>query len=242
MSALPPWLLPLAEQRVGRPIDHTLLKSEVSESEILAHCDEAIELGLGAVCVNGQWVPLAAKRLQGTGVLTVSVVGFPLGASGRHSKVEEAKALHAEGAAELDVVQSLGWARTGQWSLVRDELAAVVRAVPGCTVKVILETAALSASAFETACDAARAAGARYVKTSTGMHSAGGATEPAVAALRQAVGLDLGVKASGGIRTPDDALRMLRAGADRLGTSAAAGWKGLVGLRGPTVAEALAAA
>lgn len=239
MSDLHPWLEPFAEARVGRLIDHTLLKPEASEAEILNLCDEAIELGLGSVCVNGQWVALAVKRLNGTGVLTVGVVGFPLGASGRNSKVEEAKALHGDGAAELDVVQSLGWARTGQWSLVRDELAAVVRAVPGCPVKVILETAALSASEIEPACDAAVAAGAKFVKTSTGMHSAGGATQESVAALRRAVGLDLGVKASGGIRTAEAALLMLRAGADRIGTSAAAGWRGLIGLRGPTVAEAL---
>jgi deoxyribose-phosphate aldolase len=240
VSDLPAWLEPFAKSRVGRLIDHTLLKPEASESEILTLCDEAIELGLGAVCVNGQWVALAAKRLNGTGVHTIGVVGFPLGASGRHSKVQEAKALHRDGATELDVVQSLGWARTGQWSLVRDELTAVIRAVPGIPVKVILETAALSASEIEPACDAAVAAGARYVKTSTGMHSAGGATQESVAALRRAVGLDLGVKASGGIRTPEAALLMLRAGADRIGSSAAGGWRGLIGLRGPTVEEALA--
>lgn len=240
MSRLPPWLLPLAQVPLGRLVDHTLLKPETVESDILALCDQASELGLGAVCVNGQWVPLVAKRLLGTPVRTVGVVGFPLGASGRRSKVEEAKALHGDGAAELDVVQSLGWAKAGQWSLVRDELAAVVHAVPGCPVKVILETAALRPGEIEAACDAARAAGARFVKTSTGMHSAGGATQEAVRALRQAVGLELGVKASGGIRTAEAALLLLRAGADRIGTSAAANWRGLVGPGGPTVAEALA--
>jgi deoxyribose-phosphate aldolase len=239
VTRLPSWLLPLAQVRLGRLIDHTLLKPEAGESDILALCDEAVELGFGAVCVNGQWVGLAAKRLLGTAVLTVGVVGFPLGASGRQSKVEEAKALHGDGAGELDVVQSLGWARTGQWSLVREELAAVVRAVPACPVKVIVETAALNPSEIEASCAAARAAGARFVKTSTGMHSAGGASEEAVGALRRAVGLELGVKASGGVRAPDAMLRMLRAGADRIGTSAAASWRGLVGSGGPTVAEAL---
>lgn len=237
MSQLPPWLLPLAQVRLGRLIDHTLLKPEAVESDILALCDEAIDLGLGAVCVNGQWVPLAARRLLGTQVRTVGVVGFPLGASGRRSKVEEAKALHGDGAAELDVVQSLGWARAGQWSLVREELTAVVAGVPGCAVKVILETAALSEADLVPACEAARAAGAKFVKTSTGMHAAGGATRQAVAALRGAVGLELGVKASGGIRTTEAALQMLGAGADRIGTSAAASWSGLVRL---SVAEALA--
>ena len=240
MAELPPWLVPHAQLRVGRLIDHTLLKPEASESDIQRLCDEAVELGFGAVCVNGQWVMLAARRLAGTSVVTVGVVGFPLGASGRGSKAEEAKLLRADGAGEIDVVQSLGWARTGQWSLVRDELKAVIRAVPGCPVKVILETAALSASEMEPACDAARSAGAAFVKTSTGFHPAGGATVDAVAALRRSVGTDLGVKASGGIRTAAEAGAMLRAGADRIGASSAASWKELIGPDGPTVAKALA--
>lgn len=224
MAALPPWLESFATARLGRLIDHTLLKPEASEADILGLCDEAVELGLGAVCVNGQWVALAARRLAGTPVVTVGVVGFPLGASGRGSKAAEAGLLRADGAGEIDVVQSLGWARTGQWSLVRDELAAVVRAVPGCPVKVILETAALSFSEMEPACDAASAAGAAFVKTSTGFHPAGGATPEAVAALRRAVGSAMGVKASGGVREPADAVAMLRAGADRIGSSTAAAW------------------
>jgi len=240
MADLPPWLVPLARLRVGQLIDHTLLKPEASESDIQRLCDEAVESGLGAVCVNGQWVMLAARRLAGTGVKTVGVVGFPLGASGRGAKAEEAKLLRADGAGELDVVQSLGWAKTGQWSLVRDELAAVVRAVPGCPVKVILETGVLSASEMEPACDAARSARAAYVKTSTGFHPSGGATIDAVSALRRSVGTDLGVKASGGIRTGAEAIAMLRAGADRIGASSAASWKELIGPNGPTVAEALA--
>lgn len=240
MAPLPAWLEPFANSRVGQLIDHTLLKPEASESDILRLCDEAVDLGLGAVCVNGQWVMLAARRLAGTAVVTVGVVGFPLGASGRGSKVEEAKRLRAEGAGELDLVQSLGWAKTGQWSLVRDELTAVIRAVPGCPVKVILETGALSASEMEPACDAARAAGAAFVKTSTGFHPAGGATLNAVTALRLSVGTALGVKASGGIRTPAEAVAMLRAGADRIGASSAASWTELIGPNGPTILETLA--
>jgi deoxyribose-phosphate aldolase len=237
VTPLPSWLEPFANSRVGRLIDHTLLKPEASESDILRLCDEAVELGLGAVCLNGQWVALAAKRLQGTPVVTVGVVGFPLGASGRAAKAEEARLLRADGAGEIDVVQSLGWAATGQWSLVRDELGAVVKTVPGCPVKVILETAALGAPQIELACDAARAARAAFVKTSTGFHPAGGATTEAVAAMRRAVATDLGVKASGGVRTAEAAVEMLRAGADRIGTSSAASWRTLVGL---SVAEALA--
>lgn len=238
--ALPPWLLPLADRRFGRLIDHTLLKPEAGECDILDLCDEAVDLGLGAVCLNGQWVGVAARRLAGSGVGVVGVVGFPLGASGCESKVGEARALVAAGATELDVVQSLGLACTGQWGLVRDELAAVIAAVPGCPVKVILETAALDPASIAAACAAARAAGARFVKTSTGMHAAGGATPGAVRAMRDAVGLELGVKASGGVRTPDAAILMLRAGADRIGTSAAASWSALVGTAGPSVAQALA--
>lgn len=228
MSPLRPWLEPFANARVGRLIDHTNLKPEVSESDVLRLCDEAMELGLGAVCLNGQWVALAAKRLLGTPVVTVGVVGFPLGASGRVAKVEEAKALRHDGAGEIDVVQSLGWATTGQWSLVRDELSAVVKAVPGCPVKVILETAALSASHIELACDAARAAGAAFVKTSTGFHPSGGASLDAVRAMREAVGTQLGVKASGGVRTAELAVAMLKAGADRIGTSSAGSWTELL--------------
>jgi deoxyribose-phosphate aldolase len=226
--------------RLGQLIDHTLLRPEASEADILRLCDEAIELGLGAVCVNGQWVALAAKRLTGTAVVTVGVVGFPLGASGRGCKAAEAGLLRADGAGEIDVVQSLGWAKTGQWSLVRDELTAVVKAARGCPVKVILETAALSFSEVEPACDAAQAAGAAFVKTSTGFHPAGGATLEAVAALRRTVGTAMGVKASGGIRNASDAVALLRAGADRIGTSSAAHWSELVGLNGPTVAALLA--
>lgn len=237
MTPLPFWLEPLADSPIGRLIDHTVLKPEASESDVLRLCEEAVELGLGAVCVNGQWVALAAKRLQGTSVLTVGVVGFPLGASGRISKVEEAKAVRGDGAGEIDVVQSLGWATTGQWSLVRDELSVVVKAVPGCPVKVILETAALGAPQIELACDAAKSARAVFVKTSTGFHPSGGATIEAVASMRAAVGADLGVKASGGVRTPELAVAMLRAGASRLGTSSAAVWRELIHL---TVRDALA--
>jgi deoxyribose-phosphate aldolase len=237
VTQLPPWLEPFADARIGLLIDHTILKPEASESDILQLCDEAVELGLGAVCVNGQWVSLAAKRLQGSSVVTVGVVGFPLGASGRLSKTEEARFVRGDGAGEIDVVQSLGWATTGQWSLVRDELSSVVSAVPGCPVKVILETGVLGAPQIELACDAARSARAAFVKTSTGFHPSGGATVGVVAAMRAAVGADLGVKASGGVRTPEAALAMLRAGADRIGSSSAAGWRDLIGLK---VRDALA--
>jgi deoxyribose-phosphate aldolase len=221
---LPPWLVPFAERPLGALIDHTLLRPEASEREILRLCDEAVELGLGAVCVNGQWVSVCAARLRGTAVRVVAVAGFPLGASGLVAKSVEARLAVADGAHEVDVVASLGMLRSGRWDAVQDELAAVVQAVRGRAVKAILETAALEPREIAPACRAAREAGARWVKTSTGFHPAGGATEAAVASLRREVGGAMGVKASGGIREVDAALAMLRAGADRLGTSAAAGW------------------
>lgn len=242
MTTLPPWLASHADLPFGALIDHTLLKPEAGERDILMLCDEAVQLGLGTVCVNGQWVGVAARKLQGSGIRVAGVVGFPLGASGRASKVAEAQALVAAGATELDMVQSIALAREGQWSPLREELEAVITAVPGCPVKVILETAALDPESIAPACQAARAAGAAFVKTSTGFHPAGGATQDAVRAMRAAVGASLGVKASGGVRTPDAALLMLRAGADRIGTSAAASWTTLVGPGGPTVAKALAPA
>lgn len=239
MTSLPAWLLPHANAQLGTLIDHTLLRPEATESEILSLCDEAIALGLGTVCVNGQWVGVASKRLAGSGIRVAGVVGFPLGASGRASKAAEANALVEEGATELDVVLSLGLARAGRWDLVQEELEVVVAAARGAAVKVILETAALEPAMIPSACAAARAAGAAFVKTSTGMHAAGGATEAAVVAMRNAVGLDLGVKASGGVRTAEAALRMLRAGADRIGTSAAGQWTTCFGATGPSVAQLL---
>lgn len=228
MAALPVWLEPFANARVGQLIDHTLLKAETTESEVLRLCDEAIELGLGAVCVNGQWVPTVARRLHGTSVITVGVAGFPLGATGATAKAEETKHLVDAGAGEIDVVQSLGFARAGNWKEVQRELEAVVRAAD-CPVKVILETAALTESEIVESCRAAKVAGAQFVKTSTGFHSAGGASAESVALMRKCVGPAMGVKASGGVRTPQSAQEMLSAGADRIGTSSAAKWNELIG-------------
>lgn len=254
MTALPAWLEPLADQHLAGLIDHTLLKAEAAPDDITRLCDEATRLGLGTVCVNGQWVATAARRLgsaarraaSGPGVATsiaavltasgsleapapshvrlAAVVGFPLGASGPRVKAAETLMAVAEGATEIDVVLSLGWAKAGEWKLLQAELRAVTEAAHTSPVKVIVETAALSPDEIEQSCAAAVAAGAAFVKTSTGFHPAGGATLDAVALLRRSVGTGLGVKASGGIRTVDDAVRMLLAGADRIGTSAAATW------------------
>jgi deoxyribose-phosphate aldolase len=222
MRELPPWLAPHA--RLGALIDHTLLRPEATETEILRLAEEAKRLGLGAVCINGQWVPTVAHALAGSGVRLAAVAGFPLGASGSTAKVGETLALINDGADEIDVVMALGWAKAGAWAMVREEIGAVVQAAAGRLVKVILETGVLTGKEIERACLESLAAGAGMVKTSTGFHPSGGATVDAVRLMREVVGDRAGVKASGGIRTLDDARRMLLAGADRLGTSSAAGW------------------
>lgn len=237
-TPLPTWLTHYGERRgIGSLVDHTLLRPEATESDIQRLCDEAIRLGLGHVCVNGQWVAMASRRLGSSATRVAAVVGFPLGASGLTQKTAETRLAVADGASEIDMVISLGWAKRDRWDQVGDEIETVVHAAQGRAVKVILETAALSPREVTLAARCAVEAGARAVKTSTGFHPAGGATVEMVALLRQAVGPTLGVKASGGIRTPEMAIAMLRAGADRVGTSAAAGWGSIIGPEAPTVAE-----
>jgi deoxyribose-phosphate aldolase len=243
MSAtLPPWLAPYAGHRgLGALIDHTLLKPEATESDIVTLADEAVRLQLGTICVNGQWVRRAARCLEGSNVRVAAVIGFPLGASGAVTKAAETRLAVMDGAAELDVVIALGLARAGRWDLVRDELAVVISAARRRPVKAILETAALTPEEIARACEAALQAGVAMVKTSTGFHPKGGATEESVRLLRKTVGTRAGVKASGGIRAPEDAIRMLLAGANRIGTSAAAAWTGAVGSEAPSFAELLGA-
>jgi deoxyribose-phosphate aldolase len=235
VSGLPPWLARHANVGLAALVDHTLLKAEATRADIARLVEEAVALGFGAVCVNGQWVPEAVRRLRGSRVRVAAVAGFPLGASGAAAKVAEVRALVADGADELDVVIALGRACAGEWDLVGTELAAVVQAAAGRPVKAILETALLSPEAADQGCRVAHLAGAAMVKTSTGFHAAGGATVEAVARLRRAVGGQMGVKASGGIRTAAEALSMLWAGADRIGASGAAGWSGLVGPGAPAL-------
>ncbi len=181
--------------------------------------------------MNGQWVGSGGRRVAGSTVRVAAVVGFPLGASGFVAKVAETRMAVADGAHEIDMVIALGYAKAGAWDEVRDEIAAVVEAARGRPVKAILETAALTPREAELACIAALEGRAAFVKTSTGFHPAGGATVEMVQLLRRLVGSRAGVKASGGIRTLEDACAMLRAGADRLGTSAAADWAGTGGPR-----------
>jgi deoxyribose-phosphate aldolase len=204
---------------LAKIIDHTLLKPEATRADIERLCAEALEYRFAAVCVAGSWVELCAELLSESGVKVATVVGFPLGAATSRAKVAETEELVGLGADEIDMVAPIGRIIDGDWNYVRDDIAGVVAAADGRLVKVILETAVLTPSRIGQASTLAMEAGARFVKTSTGFHPAGGATEEAVALMRAAVGDKLGVKAAGGIRDCDAALKMIAAGATRIGTS-----------------------
>lgn len=235
-----PWLAPYAGRRgIASLVDHTLLKPEATKIDVRRVCDEARSAGFGAMCVNAEWVGTAVRALEGSGVRVAATVGFPLGASGLAAKTAEARLAILDGAEELDVMIALGLVRGTDWRGVEDEIAAVVAAAPGRLVKVILETAVLSAAEIERAARTAVAAGAGMVKTSTGFHPAGGATVERVRLLRATVGNQVGVKASGGIRTAEAALAMLAAGADRIGASSALAWKEVVGAGAPMLRQLL---
>ena len=208
-----------ANARIADFIDHTLLKAEATAAEVARLCDEAREHRFAAVCVNPAWVGACAAALRGTEVRVATVIGFPLGATTTASKRAEAAIAVADGATELDMVAAIGHVKGGDWNHVADDIAAVVAAAGGRLVKVILESAALTPVEVIKACAVAREAGAQYVKTSTGFHPAGGATAEAVALMRMVVGDALGVKASGGVRDCEAALRMIASGATRIGTS-----------------------
>jgi len=203
-------------------IDHTLLKPDATGKDILRVCDEAMSFGFAAVCINPVFASLAADRLKGTGVRTCTVVGFPLGASATETKVKEAVLAVAQGAEEVDMVLQVGLLKEGKYDAVGRDIAEVVRNVrqvkPGAVVKVILETCLLTDEEKVRACKLAEAAGADYVKTSTGF-SAGGATLPDIVLMRNSVSPKIGVKASGGIRSAEQAIAFIRAGAGRIGTS-----------------------
>lgn len=207
------------DYELAAKIDHTLLKADATRADILRVCEEAKTYHTASVCVNAFWVPAVAEALAGSGVKTCCVVGFPLGAMSSAAKAFEAREAVAAGAQEVDMVLNVGLARGGEWDAVEADIAAVVQAAGQATVKVILETCLLTDAQKRRACEAAKAAGAGFVKTSTGF-STGGATEADVRLMREAVGPDMGVKASGGIRTREDAERMLAAGANRIGASA----------------------
>lgn len=200
-------------------MDHTLLKADASKEQILKVCEEAKKYHFASVCVNSCWISLVAKELEGTGVTPCCVVGFPLGAMMTSAKATETRDAVAAGAREIDMVIHVGAIKSGDWDTVKEDIAAVNAAKGAAKLKVILETCLLTDEEKVRACEISKEAGADFVKTSTGF-SAGGATATDVALMRRTVGEMMGVKASGGIRTLDDALDMIEAGASRLGVSA----------------------
>ena len=199
-------------------IDHTNLDPAAKTDDILRLCDEASEWKFASVCVNPCYVALVSERLNGKGVKVCSVVGFPLGANTMSSKVYEAEKAYKDGAAEIDMVMNISHAKNGSYDLLREDIAGVVRSVPYCTVKVILETCLLEDDEILKACSEAVKAGAHFLKTSTGF-SSGGATVRHVELIRRNLPPAIGVKASGGIRDRESAMAMIAAGANRLGTS-----------------------
>ena len=200
-------------------IDHTILKPEASRSEVARYCDEALAHGFASVCVNAVHAAFVAERLAGSAVKTCVVVGFPLGASGAAAKAAEAGFAIDAGADEIDTVIDIGALVEGDVARCRADLAAVREATQGKVLKVIIEACLLDDTQKELACRLSQEAGADFVKTSTGF-STGGATVADIALMRRVVGPDMGVKASGGVRTAETAWAMLDAGATRIGASA----------------------
>lgn len=203
---------------IARTIDHTLLKAIATEQQVHELCVEAKANGFASVCVNPVWVPLCARELASSKVLVCTVIGFPLGANATETKAFEAGLAVKQGADEVDMVINLGAAKAGDWKAVEEDIRGVVKAAGKATVKVIIETCYLTDAEKVKACEAAARAGAHFVKTSTGFGT-GGATPDDVRLMKKTVGDKLLVKASGGIRSYHDAIKMLEAGADRLGAS-----------------------
>lgn len=202
--------------RIERMIDHTMLKADASRDTIIRYCSEAKEHQFASVCVNTAFVPLVAEQLKGSGVKTCCVVGFPLGAMLTSAKAFEAAEAVKAGAEEVDMVINISALKDKDDAFVEEDIRAVVKASAGAVVKVIIETCLLTDEEKVRACELSVKAGADFVKTSTGF-STGGATAEDVALMRKTVGDRAQVKASGGIRTPEDAKRMIDAGADRIG-------------------------
>jgi deoxyribose-phosphate aldolase len=208
-------------EKLARMIDHTLLKADATYEQIETLCDEARQHHFVSVCVNPANVKRCARLLAGSDVDVCTVVGFPLGATPTAVKVFEAQQAMRDGAAEVDMVINIGALRSGDRELVERDIAAVAKAchAGGAILKVIIEAALLTDEEKKTACQLARSAKADFVKTSTGF-GPGGATLEDVALMRRVVGPDMGVKAAGGIRTYEDARKMIAAGASRIGASA----------------------
>ncbi|SPF32617.1 Deoxyribose-phosphate aldolase [Candidatus Desulfosporosinus infrequens] len=200
--------------------DHTLLKPQATEKDIVALCHEAQQHKFATVCVNPMYVQTAAKLLYGTGIGVAAVIGFPLGATFTEIKVQEIFMVKAHGGKEVDMVINIGWVKSGHWEAVEQDIVQVVEAAHGCSllIKVIIETSLLTEDEKKTVAEIVKRAGADYIKTSTGF-AGGGATVLDVHNLKEWVGENVKVKASGGIRTREFALELVEAGAERLGTS-----------------------
>lgn len=202
----------------NRMIDHTLLAPDATESQIKKICDEAKEHHFASVCVNPCWVSFCAKELKGTDSKVCTVIGFPLGATSTKSKEEELKQAIIDGAEELDMVINIGKLKDHQDEYVENEIHALKELCGNLVLKVIIETCLLTDEEKVRVCLLAKKAGADFVKTSTGF-SKGGATKEDIALMRKTVGPEMGVKASGGVRTKEDMVAMVEAGATRIGTS-----------------------
>ncbi len=207
------------EASLARIIDHTMLKPQATKKDLDRLCEEAIKYNFKAVCVNPSYVRYCAEKLRGTGIEVATVVGFPLGATTTQAKVTETREAIANGATEIDMVINIGALKNKDYAYVYNDIKEVVIAAHPHIVKVILETALLNEIEKIAGCVLAKAAGAHFVKTSTGFGPKGATVED-VALMRKVVGEDMGIKASGGIRDPETAKKMVSAGATRIGASA----------------------
>lgn len=202
---------------LAKYIDHTILKAVATKEDVTKLCAEAAQYGFASVCVNPFWVSMCADLLKGSGVKVCTVIGFPLGANSSKVKAFEAELAIKEGADEVDMVINIGALKSGMLDVVKEDIAAVREASKGKTLKVIIETSYLTEEEKKTVCKICAECGVDFVKTSTGFSDAGAKAED-VKLMAEASGL--AVKASGGIRSKEDALKMIEAGASRLGTSA----------------------
>lgn len=218
-------MLPTTKQQLAQYFDHTLLNASAVEADIRRHCDEALRLGVYAVCVQPRWVGLCADLLHGSAVKVVSVAGFPFGTEAADVKAYEAEAVIRDGADEVDIVADLASIASGDAAYLRREFNAVLKVCrkmhPAVALKVIIESASLTEEQIRFVCGIAQETGVDFVKTSTGFHPAGGARVGDVRVMAQAAPR-CGIKAAGGIKTLEQALAMIEAGATRLGASASA--------------------
>ena len=209
------------DSNLASMIDHTLLKPDASRQEIEKLCKEAIQFGFATVCINPSYVKLCAKLLHDASVKVCTVIGFPLGATTSATKVFETDQVIKEGAQEIDMVINIGMLKSGEYDYVEEDILAVVKTAHrnGVLTKMIIETGLLTDEEKVKACSLAKHAGADFVKTSTGFAKSGATIED-VALMRKVVGLKVGVKASGGVRSQEQALALIASGANRIGTSA----------------------